>query len=197
MLLACAFPALAQPPTLTLTPGGTMSAVDGATVGWGFTIANTSGQWIEITSANFCEATSGVTSACQAATVGTFTDIISGFNDIVVGPSPNTPTVSQTYNLNAHTGTGSFYITGPAGSTSGPAQIVLTYNVFSRSPQNPAFDPDTDTVSTDNFMVAPASVNVIAQVPALSTSALILLALILMAWGMLMGRQRARQSQRR
>jgi hypothetical protein len=59
----------------------------------------------------------------------------------------------------AHQGVAAFLITAASGQT-GPGQIVLTYNVFSRSPHDPNFNPDTDTVSTDNFLTAAASVTV-------------------------------------
>jgi hypothetical protein len=161
-VLCAALPALAQ--TLTLTPSGNLTGASGSTVGWGFTIVNPTLKWIEITSANFCEGSSGETSSCTGPSIGTFTDFISGFNDIVVGPNPNSTTVSQAFKLTSDMGIGGFLITASSGTT-GTAQIVLTYNVFSVSPDDPSFDPDSDTVSTDNFLTAPASVAIQASTP--------------------------------
>ena len=157
-VMACA---AARAASLQLLPQGALTGSNGSTVGWGFTITNAAaGQWIEITSANFCTGTSGTTTACGAPAIGTFTDFISGYNDVIVGASPNNTTVTQSYTAASHAGTGSFQITASSGTATG--QIVLTYNVFSRSPLDPAFDPDTDTVSTDNFLTASASVTVVA-----------------------------------
>jgi hypothetical protein len=184
--------AAAPAQTLTLTPGGALTGPSGAVVGWGFTITNTTAQWIEITSANFCEGTSGTNTACTAATLGTFTDFISGFNDIVVGPAPDSSSVSQAFNTGTHSGTGSFQITAATGTT-GAAQIVLTYNLFSRSPHDPAFNPGTDTVSTDNFLTASASVTVGGSssnnVPVMSPAALAVFAILLAALGTRLARR--------
>jgi hypothetical protein len=170
--------------TLVLTPAGDIYGLSGATVGWGFTITNTVSNWIEVTSAAFCTGTSGTNTLCTVATIGTFTDYISGYNDIVVGPSPDSTSVTQAFGNVAHTGIGSFLITAASGQT-GPGQIVLTYNVFSRSPHDAAFNPDTDTVSTDNFLTASASVTVasapVPTVPTLSQWGMVLLAGLLAA----------------
>ena len=149
----------AQGATLTLAPvNGALAGPTGSTVGWGFTIQNTAaGTWIEITSARFCSGTSGTNTACTAIPLGIFTDIVSGFNDIVVGLSPDSTSVTQSFSAGSM-GIGSFLITAASGTATG--QIVLTYNQFSRSPHDPNFNPNTDTVSTDNFLTSPASVTV-------------------------------------
>ncbi len=177
----------AQAATLVLAPvNGALTGASGSTVGWGFTIGNTTaGAWIEITSARFCSGASGTNTACGAISLGTFTDFISGFNDIVVGPSPDNTSVTQPFSAGGNTGIGSFLITAPSGQATG--QIVLTYNLFSRSPHDPNFNPNTDTVSTDNFLTSPASVTVSStappqNVPTLSTWGLVLLAILLVCW---------------
>ena len=163
--------AQAAPPTLDLLPAGAVAGPTGSTVGWGFTITNTtSGQWIEITSANLCSGTSGTSTACGDPGLGTFTDFISGYNDIIVGSSPNTTSVAQTFNSSTYQGIGSYLISAASGTT-GPAQIVLTYNVYSVSPDDPNFDPDIDTVSVDNFLTASASVTVSTTQPPPGTPA--------------------------
>ena len=44
--------------------------------------------------------------------------------------------------------------------------IVLSYDLFSRSPLDENFNPDTDTVSNGNLISAPASVTVAVPEPA-------------------------------
>jgi hypothetical protein len=152
--------------TLGLMPAsGSLTGAPGATVGWGFTIANpTAGTWIEVTSAAFCAGSSGTSTQCAPATIGTFTDYISGYGDVVVGASPDSTSVTQGFSAAGHQGIAGFLITAASGQT-GTGQIVLTYNVFSRSPHDAAFNPDTDTVSTDNFLTAAASVTVVNAPP--------------------------------
>jgi hypothetical protein len=149
--------------TLTLNPAsGAVSGVTGATTGWGFTISH-SGTWIVVTSANFCTgSTGGGGSACVPATLGGFTDYISGPGFTVVGPSPDATTVTRAFSAAGTSGVGGFLISGTAGQ-SATGRIVLTYDVFSRSPNDAAFNPDTDTVSTDNYLVAAASVTVVSS----------------------------------
>jgi hypothetical protein len=61
----------------------------------------------------------------------------------------------------ALTGVGSFFINPlaqPEDKATG--QIVLSYDLFSLSPNDPNFDPTVDTLSNGNFLMAPASVTV-------------------------------------
>ncbi len=179
--LFCALPAFAQG-TLTLVPSSTITVTQGTVAGWGCTLTNPAGTWIEITSANLCVGTTGVNTACQPPATGTFSDFISVFNDVVVGSSPDSPSVTQNLDLTAHTGVGSFSV--PAGTpigNSGALQIVLTYNRFSRSPHDPAFDPGTDTLATDAVLTSPATVHIVAPppIPTLGTAGLAALAMLL------------------
>jgi hypothetical protein len=174
--------ATARAATLQLLPQAALVGATGSTVGWGFTITNTtSGQWIEITSANFCTGSSGTATACALPSLGTFTDFISGYNDIVVGASPDLTTVTQTFSASTYTGIGSFQIIASNGSATG--QIVLTYDVFSRSPDDPSFDPDTDTVSTDNFLTANATVGVGTPPATPAPASLVLMLISVLALG--------------
>jgi hypothetical protein len=137
-------------PTLQLDPvGGAISGAPGATIGWGFTITNST-DFIVVTSATF-----------TGSPPGTFTDFISAFNFIVVGPSPENSSVSQTFDATTMAGIGSFAISAGAMSGTTSGQIELTYDLFSRSPNDPSFDPDTDTLATDQVLSAAASVTVV------------------------------------
>jgi hypothetical protein len=165
-----------QAATLTLDPvNGEISGAPGDTLGWGFTITNDT-DFLVITSAEFD----------PSSAVGTFTDFISADNFIVVGPSPESTSVSQPFDQTALTGVGSFAISPSAlpGDTA-TGQIVLTYDLFSVSPNDPNFDPDFDLITTDNTLSANASVIVAgrAAVPEPRGTALMVIALLLVALG--------------
>jgi len=154
----------------TPTPS-TISGAPGDTVGWGFTISNDT-NYLLITSADFTPATP----------LGTFTDFIGQFNFIVVGPSPESNSVSQTFDPSALTGVGSFLIS----SSATPGSVItglltLTYDLFSVSPNDPNFDPDTDTISNGNVLTSAAEVDVkgVSAVPEPASFGLVGLALLL------------------
>jgi len=156
--------------TLQLNPaGGAIAGLPGATVGWGFTLTNDT-DFLLVTSADFVTVTS----------LGTFTDYIAAFNFVLVGPPPETSPVSQAFNAGLLTGIGSFQIS-PLASAGDRAlgEIVLTYDLFSVSPNDLNFDPVTDTVSVGNSLRANASV---AAVPEPSTALLLGSALAGLWW---------------
>ena len=95
--------------------------------------------------------------------MGIFTDYIAQFNFIVAGPAPESPIVSQVFNQALQTGVGSFAIApaAPFGTFSG--QILLTYDLYSRSPNDPLFDPGVDLITTGNTLTANAAVSAIPE----------------------------------
>jgi hypothetical protein len=138
---------------LQLDPlGGSIAGLPGSTVGWGFSLNNNE-NFLVVTSAAF-----------EAATeLGTFTDLISApDNFFVVGPALGGSTVwTQSFDAATQTGIGSFAIdAGAALGSVAFGTIALTYDLFSRSPLDPLFDPDTDTLSNGNLLTANASVTV-------------------------------------
>lgn len=138
-------------------PGGDLSGASGASVGWGFSLSNTE-NYLVVTSASFEPATP----------LGTFTDYISApENFFVVGPGLGaSKTWTQSFDASEHTGIGSFVISASATpSTSASGEIVISYDLFSRSPLNPNFNPDTDTLSNGNVLTANASVSTIVPLP--------------------------------
>jgi len=154
---------------LTLTPSGSVSGTAGSTVGWGFSLVNTT-NFLVVTSANFCLNPLNPP-ACTTApsSVGVFNDFISTQpNAVIVGPAPESTTVSQAFSVTNHTGIGSFVFAPGAlpGTLSG--SILLTYDLFSLSPNDPNFDPGTDLISTDNFLSATASASVVIPEPSTS-----------------------------
>ena len=148
---------LSASPVLLLDPlSGDLSGPPGSLVGWGFTITNDSG-YIEINSAQFC-INPVVLPGCNDPVTGTFTDIISGFNDIVVGPPGGTDpdSVTQSFDAIAETGIGSVQIDPLATpGTSDMGEIVLSYTLFTLDPN----DPNT-VVEGTGALTADASVTV-------------------------------------
>jgi hypothetical protein len=110
-----------------------------------------------ITGSDFC--VGPITSPCSNP-LGTYTDFV-GQQFFVLGPSPESSSISQSFDLMALTGVGTFFI-NPLAQPGDKAigQIVLSYDLFSLSPNDPNFDPTTDTLSNGNFLMAPASVTV-------------------------------------
>jgi hypothetical protein len=139
-------------------------------VGWGFTISNPDANYMVVTSAAFCKTVvvAGFTVCDQFPnpSTGIFTDYIAQFNFIVAGPAPESPIVSQAFNRALLTGVGSFAIapTAPYGTLSG--QILLTYDLYSRSPNDPLFDPGADFIPpgpNGNTLAANAAVSVVPE----------------------------------
>ena len=149
-------PALRGAPLLQLNPAsGAINGTPGSTVGFGFTITNNT-NYLVVTGSDFCEG--AIVSPCPH-TLGSYTDFIGAFNFIVVGPAPESPVVSQAFNLAAMTGVGSFQINSTAHvSDFAAGQILITYDLFSRSPNDPNFNPLSDTISNGNLLSAPARV---------------------------------------
>ncbi len=145
-------------PTLTLDPvGGAINGVAGSTVGWGFTLTNLGSDFAVVTGSDFC--VGPITSPCSNP-LGTYTDFV-GQQFFVLGPSPESSSISQSFELMALTGVGSFFI-NPLAQPGDMAvgQVALSYDLFSLSPNDPNFDPTADTLSNGNFLMAPASVTV-------------------------------------
>jgi len=145
-------------PTLTLDPvGGAITGAAGSTVGWGFTLTNLGSDFAVITGSDFC--VGPITSPCTNP-LGTYTDFV-GQQFFVLGPSPENSSISQSFDLMALTGVGSLFI-NPLAQPGDKAigQVVLSYDLFSLSPNDPNFDPIADTLSNGNFLMGPASVTV-------------------------------------
>jgi hypothetical protein len=165
-------------PTLTLDPAnGAISGAPGATVGWGFTITNTA-DFLVVSSSDFC--VGAITSPCSNS-LGTYTDFI-GPQFQVVGPPPESTSLTQAFDLLAQTGIGSFAINSSAlAGDSVTGEIVVTYDLYSVDPNNPNFDPTLDTLSTGDMLTAAASVSVPASTTVPEPNSLILLGSGLMA----------------
>jgi hypothetical protein len=154
-----AIPAMAVP-TLTLDPAsGIIGGQPGQTVGWGFTLQNTA-DYVVVSESDYDAVTS----------LGTYSDFISVYSFIVVGPptlsSPSDSTsVSQVFDPVADTGVGSFQISPSAlAGQSAAGYINVHYDLFSVSPNDPSFDPDVDLIASDQVISALAQV-IVQAVP--------------------------------
>jgi hypothetical protein len=165
-------------PIRTLSLGNqALTGAAGTTVGWDFTITNTS-DFLLVTSSDFCVRPTN--SPCSNS-LGTYTDFIASNQFVVVGPSPESPSVSQSFDPITLSGVGSFFINATANPHDTViGQIVLTYDLFSVSPNDPGFNPILDTLANGNFLVADASVSVpvSSATPEPETGVLLLAALI-------------------
>jgi hypothetical protein len=180
--LLCSHPSYCDSsPTLALDPvGGALSGAAGTTVGWGFTITTNSENFLLVTSSDFC--TGAMSSPCSNS-LGIYTDFIGSDQFIVVGPAPESSSVSQAFDLLALTGVGSFAIN--AGAFAGETvdgQIILTYDLFSQDPNDPNFDPLTSTLVVGGLLTADASVTVpVSAIPEPGTFGLLGIGLSAMA----------------
>jgi hypothetical protein len=143
--------------TFTLSNGGVIAGSPGATVGWGFTLTN-SENYVVISASEF--------DTTQNGGDGTYSDFI-GPDFVVVGPANgfgDLPTVTQDFGLNS--GVGSFTISPTA--TIGDivlGESVLTFDVYSVSPDDPSFNPIVDTLANGLEISAPAKVLVTPEPP--------------------------------
>lgn len=145
---------------LTISPtDGAIFGAPGEVIGWGFTLTNTT-NFLVVDSTDFCP---GAPASPCSNPVGTYADF-AGPQFIVVGPAPESTSVTQAFDNVSQQGTGSFTINSglPVGTTVS-GNIVLTYDLFSVDPNDPNFDPGTDTISTGNLLEAPASVTVVPE----------------------------------
>jgi len=184
-LLAAAGFTGAEAATLTLDQAA-LAGLPNATVGWGFTIVSTPiddgghtiTPWLLITSADFVP---------NAGTnpVGVFTAFITQLpnSNTVIGPDASNGEVNpwtQAFDAVAFTGIGSYHINDfQALGDRVDGSILLHYDVFRTSPNDPAFDPSVDTVAVGQSISAFASATV--GVPEPGTGSLLLVASCLFA----------------
>jgi hypothetical protein len=186
-------------PTLTLDPtNGTLTGAPGQTVGWGFTLDNST-DYLLVTGTQFCGGGS-TPPFCNALSpnLGTYTDF-AGPQFLVVGPTPESPSLSQTYDNTLQTGLGSFAINPTAAlGSSVTGSIELTYDLYSVDPNAPNFNPNADQISVGNFLVTGATVDVASPVSVPEPGTLPLMAAAMGAFGLVCARnRRVRSSARR
>jgi len=142
--------------TLQLDPlNGALIGQAGATVGWGFTLSNSGPDFLLVTETSF--------EPTPLSAFGFYTDLLTpqitaGPNFLVIGPAPETPSLTESFNAALQTGIGEFTLAPTAaGQVSG--RLVVHYSLFSVSPNDPVFDPDVDTIVADGSVSAAASIN--------------------------------------
>lgn len=138
LITACAQAA----PMLVLSPSnGVVSGTPGSTVGWGFTLTNNT-DYLVVTGSTFT----------PTSLYGNYQDYIGTDNFIVVGPSPESTSVSQSFDSTALTGVGGFTIdsTAPVGFSPSGA-LTIYYDLFSQDPNSPNFDPSSQIGSDDTL----------------------------------------------
>jgi hypothetical protein len=137
LLFAAALLAVAGRATPTFAfdgAGGALTGAAGSTVGWGFTVTDST-EFVLIQETAFCQVTviqvSQITTANCAPT--SVYDDFSG-NIPIIGPSPDTSPLTEHFNAGTMAGFGSFTIASNAlpGTTNG--QIVIVYDTFSTDP---------------------------------------------------------------
>ena len=137
----------ARAAVLNLSPADqVLPALPGQVVGWGFSLTNDDpNNYLLVTSVEFQ----------SAINLGVFTDFL--------GPRPYelapNATGAEAFDLAQQLGIGSFAMALNAPThTTAYGRILVTYDLYSRSIWDPAFDPDTDLVSPANSVSADAAV---------------------------------------
>jgi hypothetical protein len=138
--------------TFTLDPvGGAVSGTPGGVVGWGFTFLNDT-NFAVLSSSDFVSGTA----------VGTYVDYFQNYYDIV-GPLPESDTLTETFDAGMMTGTGEFDIDPSAVvGAEWDGTIQLTYDLYNVDPNDPGFDPTADLVASGLTVSADASIDVVA-----------------------------------
>ena len=113
----------------------------GQTVSWGFRL-RTDATYLFVTSVAFVPDSS----------LGAFTDDISPHN-LILGPPPHMASLH---------GAASFHIDPAAPVQSVVGQLVITYNLYSRSISDPAFNPDTDLIQQGASVSASVRVEIVS-----------------------------------
>lgn len=150
----------AQAALLTVSPA-TLSAHPGQTVGWGFSLTNDdAANYLLVTGSEFLPA--------PLSGFGSYTDLL-GSRWTVLAPGAS---LTEDYDALSGTGLGAFSLADAAeGWLAG--DLTLHYALFSVSPDDPAFDPDTALVTADGSASARASV---ARLPEPASLALLAVA---------------------
>lgn len=175
-------------PILALTPPATISGNPGQTVGWGFTLTNTT---------DFLVPTGSELVISPLA--GTYTDFIVGFSQFfVLGPSPESATITEPFDPGTGMGLGSFAISPVAIPGSDWSGVLrFHYSLFSVDPNDPNFNPDTDTLVPDATVSADVRVHVNAAAPVPEPSSMGLLAAALAGVLLLAGSRKAAGGEKR
>jgi hypothetical protein len=133
-------------------PGGAVTGSPGQTVGYGFTITNSTAYYLLFDNSYFCEPGQDPASTTCTQSLGTYQDYIAN-NGTEIAPMSS---LSESFNANTMTGFGAYNIspTAMVGATDS-GNLVATYMEYQGDP----FSGGTQ-VSGDIELSAPASVTV-------------------------------------
>jgi hypothetical protein len=141
ILMVCT--ASADTVSLSMTPSGTASGLPGSTVGWGFSLANGSSDYLLVSNSYFCESGQDPLFTTCTQSLGTYNDFIAN-NFTLINPGD---TATQSFDSSSST---------------------VVYDLYTVSPEDPNFDPSADLVPGGDMEIsANAEVDVtgISSVP--------------------------------
>ena len=153
--LILATPANATP-TFSISPS-TVAGSPGQTVGWGFTVTDTS-EYVVLDDSTL----NGV-----PPWFGTYTDFTAS-QFVVAGPSPEPTSVTEAFDATTSSGLGSFRVDPVAAipGTSMGGTLSVDYQLFSVDPNDPNFNPDTDFIGPGTFTTdVRVAVNAVPEPP--------------------------------
>jgi hypothetical protein len=176
-LLSCLTAVLASANSVfsPIPSNGVVSGSDGAVVGWGFGVTEVNpNDWLVLTGSSFTGSTLN----------GSYLDYLSLPTAplYVAGPAPESSFVTQSWIESSQLGLGEFDIGAVASPGPIDGNIIVHYSVFSQDPNDPNFDPDTDTVIADATFSEPVEIDVLATVPEPAVFGLVLAALAVIVW---------------
>ncbi len=159
-------------PTLALTPSaGSVSGSPGSVTGWGYTIHNTTPDYMVLDD-------SYVSGGLAAGTYGTYVDYIAS-NFIVINPASTVGPVN--FDAATMAGTGEFDIAQfVPPDTLITGAINVDYSEFSQNPNSPTFDPSSFV--TSGTLSATAQVGVAPEPECVLLTGLPLAWLALAGW---------------
>jgi hypothetical protein len=140
--------------TLALQPAtGYLTGTAGSTVGWGFSLTNTTSDFLVVANSFFCEGAQNPVSSTCSPRLGVYSDIIAG-NATVVDPGS---TVTQRFNADGSSGLGNFAVWSSAATgQTDTGLIFVVYDLFNANP----FSQPADQIGGDQTVSAPAAVSI-------------------------------------
>jgi len=137
LLLASAFALTAHAGTVSISLTQNGDGAPGTAVGYGFTLTNTTNDWIVLNDSTFDGG------SAQASVYGSYTDYIVN-QYYVAGPAPESAVVIAPWDQNTQSGAGEFDIyASSAYFTQIAGTVSVDYSLFSQDPNDPNFDPDS------------------------------------------------------
>jgi hypothetical protein len=155
---ACLTLAVRATPTFSFdAAGGNLTGVAGGTVGWGFMISDPN-EFVFISQTNFCPVSATVLSDVPVNCPLTAEYNSFAFNTPIIGPSPDSPTLTESFNPATSMGYGNFNIASNAPPGPIVGEIAIIYDLFTGDPNT---DPNANQIGGDTLFTLDASITVI------------------------------------